>query len=234
MRNMTPPGAEPHDLELSARDVARVRSADLVLYLGAGFQPALEDAVDGAEGTKVDVLAVDGLGLHRSDGRPDPHVWLDPVRFRRIADRIGAALGRGPAARAFDRRLATLDAEYRAGLAHCSRRELVTAHAAFAYLADRYRLRQVSVSGLSPEAEPTPGELTDAVSRVRQTGAHTVFTEPLASPRLAETVAREAGVRTAVLDPLEGLTEAEVDRGADYFSVMRANLRALRAALGCR
>jgi zinc transport system substrate-binding protein len=122
----------------------------------------------------------------------------------------------------------------RRGLTSCDRRELVTSHTAFAYLADRYGLVQIGLTGVSPEGEPAPGALVDLVDEVIESGATTVFFETLVSPELAETVARESGAKTAVLNPLEGLTQAEVDAGEDYFSVMRSNLAVLREALGCR
>ena len=230
--DLTPPGAEPHDLELSARDIERLRDAELVVYAGGGFQPAVEDAVRSRDGRSLDVLGeVELLDGDRSD--PDPHVWLDPLRYGQIARSIAAALGRPKAADAFAGRLEELDRELARGLARCARREIVTSHAAFAYLADRYDLEQVPLVGVSPEAEPDARDIERLVDEVRRTGATTVFFEPLVSSRLAETVAREAGVSTAVLDPLEGLTAGQEDGGADYFSVMRRNLAALRAALGC-
>jgi zinc transport system substrate-binding protein len=225
LRNLTPPGTEPHDVELTARDVERIRSADIVLYLGGGFQPAVEDAVEGADGEAIDLL-VDPLGR-------DPHIWLDPVRFAEVVERIAAALDRPDAADEPAAELRALDREFARGLARCQRRELVTSHEAFSYLARRYRLTQVPITGVSPEAEPTPQALEEVIDRVRDTGATTVFFETLVSPRLAETVARETGADTAVLNPLEGLTEEEVDRGEDYLSVMRGNLAALRKALAC-
>ena len=233
--NLTPAGAEPHDLELSARDVGKVVDADVVLYLDRGFQPALEHAVEDAKGKTVDLLA--GESLRRSgegESGVDPHVWLDPVRFAAIVERIGDALGKPEAGRALAGRIRSLDRDYERGLAHCERRDIVTSHAAFAYLAERYGLRQIAVTGVSPEAEPSARDLEDVVREVRRSGATTVFTEKLVSPRLAETVARETGVRTAVLDPIEGLTPNELDAGEDYLSRMRANLAALRRALGCR
>lgn len=228
VRNLTPPGAEPHDFELSPGDVEAVRSADLVLYLGQGFQPALEDAVEAVTGKAVDLL--DGVDVH---GR-DPHVWLDPTLYAQLAERIGAELGREQAAGALTAELRALDAELEQGLADCDRRTIVTSHEAFAYLAARYRLVQVAVTGLSPEAEPAPRDLERTVDEVRASGATTVYVEPLASRRIAETVAREADVGVTVLNPLEGLTEDELAGGADYFSVMRENLAALREGLGCR
>lgn len=226
LRNLTPPGTEPHDFELTARDVERIRSADVVLYLGGGFQPAVEDAVEGAEGEAVDLLV--------GRARGDPHVWLDPIRFAGVVERIAGALERPEGAAEPVAELRALDREYTDGLRHCRRREIVTAHEAFGYLTRRYRLKQVAITGISPEAEPTPRRLEEVVDRVRQTGATTVFFETLISPRLAEAVARETGARTAVLNPLEGLTEEQLDQGEDYLSIMRENLAALREALRCR
>jgi zinc transport system substrate-binding protein len=229
--NLTPPGAEPHDVELSVSDVEQVRSADVVLYLGSGFQPAVERAVEGGDAEAIDLLA--GPTLEGEEG-VDPHVWLDPLRYAQIAKQIGEALDRQAAAQEFERKLRALHQDFERGLADCERREIVTSHDAFSYLADRYGLEQISISGISPEAEPTPRELEEIVEEVQAHGATTVFFETLVSPRIAETVAREAGVDSTTLDPLEGLTEEHIAAGADYFSVMRRNLEALREALGCR
>jgi zinc transport system substrate-binding protein len=244
--NLTPPGAEPHDVELSARDVERIRDADVVLYLGGGFQPAVARAARDSDATVVDLLT--GLPLRRPDEHEeehegedhggdevaDPHVWLDATLYSRIVARVGEQLDRSDAAEALVRELRQLDSEYRQRLGDCARRELVTSHAAFGYLAARYDLEQIAIAGLSPEAEPTPRELEHVVEEVREAGATTIFFETLASPRVAETVARETGARTAVLNPVEGLTEQEVAAGATYFTIMRANLETLRSALGCR
>jgi zinc transport system substrate-binding protein len=230
VKNLTPPGAEPHDLEVSPADVQTLRSADVVLLLGHDFQPQLEEAA-GRGDRVLRLLDTPGLDLH-PDG--DPHVWLDPMRYATLVKRIGAPLGRPRNAERLATRLHALDRELRQGLAHCARRDIVTSHEAFGYLAEAYGLRQVSISGLSPEAEPEPRKLRDVVALVRERGVTTVFFETLVSPRIAETVARETGATTAVLDPIEGLTEDEVARGEDYFSRMRANLNALRRGLGCR
>lgn len=230
VENLTPAGAEPHDLEVSPGDVRELREADLVLLLGHGFQPELEDAA--GNGGKV-LLLLDTPGLNRfSNG--DPHVWLDPQRYILIVRRIGSALRRTDSTQSLVTRLQALDREYRRGLAHCARREIVTSHEAFGYLSQRYSLRQVAITGLTPEAEPAPRDLQRVIDLVRTTHATTIFFETLVSPRIAETVAREAGAETAVLDPIEGLTAAEQRRGEDYFTIMRGNLENLRVALGCR
>jgi zinc transport system substrate-binding protein len=229
VEDLTPPGVEPHDLEVTPRDVARIRSADVVFVLGDGFQPQVERAAGSGDGV-VRVLETPGLRVF-DDG--DPHVWLDPLRFAIVSRRIASALGRPTRGQVFVRRLRALDGRFRRGLADCRTRDLVTSHAAFAYLADRYGLRQVPVTGLSPESEPTPRRLADAIEQVRASDASTVFFEPLVSPRIADAVASETGRRIAVLDPLEGLTPDEAARGEDYFTLMRANLRALQEGLGC-
>ncbi len=234
VKNLTPPGVEPHDLELSAGDIQTIGSAEVVLYLGSGFQPALEKAIDSTSAKGVDLL--DAVETHEGGEEEhgvDPHVWLDPIRYAVIAERIGKELDREAEAAAFADRLDALDIEFRRGLSDCEHDEIVTSHAAFGYLAERYGLKQVAITGLSPEAEPTPRDLEQVVGEVRAVGATTVFFETLMSPRLAQTVAREVGVQTAVLNPIEGLTEEETAAGEDYFSVMRENLAALRKALAC-
>jgi zinc transport system substrate-binding protein len=230
--DLTRAGEEPHDLELSPRDVARIQKAKLVVYAGRGFQPAVEDAVQGRSGTSIDVL--DHVRLRGTGDDVDPHVWLDPVRYAQVTRAIASALGEPARAAPFVRRLSALDRELARGLGTCERRTIVTSHAAFGYLAARYGLRQVALVGLAPEAEPSPATVARLADTVRATGASTVFTEPLVAPELAETVAREAGAVTATLDPLEALTLTEEGSGADYFDVMRENLAALRRALGCR
>ena len=221
VENLTPSGVEPHDLELSPRTVARIESGDIVLYLGHGFQPAVSDAAKMATGVRVDVLA--GLPV-RGD---DPHVWLDPLLYERVVRKIAAALHRP--ATGLLRDVAQLDRDYRNGLRTCKRHEIVTSHEAFGYLARRYGLEQIAITGITPESEPSPQRLAEVVRLVRQTHATTVFFEKLLSPRLAKTVARDVGARTAVLDPIESAAPGET-----YLSLMRKNLVALRKALACR
>ena len=251
--NLTKPGAEPHDLELNAQQVGDVSTAGLVVYL-KGFQPAVDEAVaQQAEDTAFDVSTVQPLLDAATDahghgheeaaheeggGGKDPHVWLDPTRLATIADRLAVRLGEADTAHAADYTaraatlrsdLETLDAEFTKKLTTCQRREIVTSHSAFNYLAQRYRLEQVGIVGLSPEAEPPAQRLAAVAEEAREHGTTTIFFETLVSPKIAETIARTVGAKTAVLDPLEGLTAP----GGDYLSVMRTNLIALTTALGC-
>ncbi|MBF9134132.1 zinc ABC transporter substrate-binding protein [Plantactinospora sp. S1510] len=172
-------------------------------------------------------------------GGKDPHVWLDPSRLATIGDRLAERLGSvdpdraadyTARARALRTDLETLDSEYAQNLRTCQRRELVTSHTAFAYLAQRYQLEQVGISGLTPEDEPAPQRLADVAAEAREHGATTIFFETLVSPKVAETIAREIGAKTAVLDPIEGLQPGST---GDYLSVMRSNLQTLKTALGC-
>ena len=247
VRNLTPAGSEPHDLELNSRQVDRIEDADVLVFLGRGFQPALEKAADRAKGAKVDVLgAVDSLlpaPVGDADLEIDPHVWLDPKLMRAMVARVATALSEADPsnagtyeenAAAYSRELDDLDASFRQGLAQCDRRVMVTSHDAFGYLARAYDLTQDAIAGLEPESEPSPQRLAELAAKVRADGTKTIFYETLVSPKVAQTLAREAGVGTAVLDPLEGLSEEDVKAGKTYVSVMRENLAAVRQALGCR
>jgi zinc transport system substrate-binding protein len=256
IHNLTPPGVEPHDLELAPDDLELLLTADVVLYVGAGFQPAVEDAIADVEGRAVDALhGIQTLEPPAHDeehegeehegeaeATADPHVWLDPILFAEIVDRLadvfadvspeGGDAFRGNAD-AFAAELRSLDEDYRAGLESCEGSPLVVNHAAFGYLAAAYGLEQHPISGISPEAEVDPARLAELRELVEREGVTTIFTEELASPEIAETLAAEAGVGIAVLNPLEGLTEEQVDAGEDYLSVMRQNLGTLEEGLGC-
>ena len=234
VRDLTPPGVEPHDLELTTRDLDAILDAKLVVVMGRGFQPAIERAARNRDGGAVFVL-------DRLHSGSDPHVWLDPVTMRRVVQVLAASSTRalptaGATIRANRARLEgeldLLDREYRAGLARCDRRVIVTAHAAFGRLSEQYGLRQEAIAGISPEQEPDPRRLAELADLVRREHVTTVFTERLVSARVARTLAREAGVKTAVLDPIE--SPRGVTTFAGYLSSMRANLTALRHALGCR
>lgn len=238
--SLVPPGVEPHDWEPSPQDLARLGKARLFVYNGAGFEPwvdrvAREAAREGA----LAVKAVEGLAPIDAD----PHLWLDPVLAQSMVENIRAALARadppgGAAyaehARAFSARLQTLHRAFETGLARCARRDLVVSHAAFRYLARRYRLSVVPVMGLAPEAEPSPAQLAAIVRFARERKVKYIFFETLVSPRLAETLAREVGAQTLVLNPIEGLTKEEAAAGKDYVALMEDNLRNLRTALDCR
>ena len=255
--NLTSPGGEPHDLELSIQATASLSDADLVVYLD-GFQPAVDDAIDTtAEGATLEAAAVVGLqpiADHSEEGHAeddhgdeqehdhgdlDPHFWHDPARMAMLAEAVGEELAtldeanadryRSAAAELADD-LAALDGDYEEGLADCERDTVVVSHDAFGYLA-KYDLQLEPIAGLSPDAEPTPAALAELSDLIGDKGLTTVFSERLASPTMAVALAADLDVSTGVLDPLEGLTDETADE--DYLSLMRENLTALQEANGC-
>ena len=246
--NLTKPGVEPHDLELTARQVASVARADLVVY-EKGFQAAVDSAVSEQHPARVlDVTTVvplrttpGSVGEGKAAGAAvDPHAWLDPLSMSAYAEAVAQQLAqaRPSSADAFRQRadalvaqMSELDRSFATGLSGCRLTTFVTSHAAFGYLAERYGLEQVGITGLAPDLEPTPAHLAAVQKIAQEKGVTTIFSETLASPALADALAKDLGLTTDVLDPLEGITSQS--RGTDYPSVMRSNLSALREANGC-
>jgi zinc transport system substrate-binding protein len=238
VRDLAPPGVEPHDLELTSPQLDAILDARLAVVMGRDFQPSIEAGTERRDGPTVRVLDRLGPAVHGTD----PHVWLDPVLLARVVRELAPAVAatvpraeRAAIARRADetvRQLNALDAAYRAGLRRCDRRVVVTAHDAFGYLAHRYGLHQQAIAGISPDQEPDPRRLAGLADLVERDHVTTVFTEELVSPRVARALAAEAGVRTAVLDPIESPVHG--DGFAGYLAAMRSNLTQLRRALGCR
>lgn len=233
---LTTPGAEPHDLELDVRETAVVAQSDLVVY-ERGFQPAVDAAVDEvAEGVTVD--AADVVELETGDDGVDPHFWLDPIRMADLGDAVADALVevdpgheevyRDNAA-TLRLEMQRLETAYADGLTGCERDTVVVSHDAFGYL-QRFGIELAPIAGLSPGAEPTPAHLAQLQELASEKGITTVFTETLGSSKMAETLASDLGLRTDVLDPIEGVAEGSDD---DYVSIMRRNLEKLQEANGC-
>lgn len=235
---LTPPGAEPHDLELSPSGVREVRDADIVLYI-SGFQPKVDDAIaaTGAKGFDVsDVIDLIGGG-ERNVGT-DPHFWLDPILLTDYADAVTEEYTTLDPVHADVYRtnnasltadLAELDTLYADGLSTCERDTILTSHEAFGYLALRYGLTQVGLSGINPDAEPSPSRIREIRDFATSVGATTVFVETLVDPSVVEAFAYDAGLEVATLDPIGGL----VEEGDDYLIIMHRNLDVLKAGLGC-
>lgn len=274
--SVTPGDVEPHDYELSPKEVSDLGKADLITYV-KGFQGSLDEAVEKVSGpTVVDLSGSVNLvshagGHHTHDHAEhehehehghndaaghdhddhehtdaaghehtatDPHFWLDPQRMVLAAQAVAAALTQADPEHAADyqaglaavtEQLNHLDASYSTGLQTCERRTIVTNHAAFGYLAERYNLSQTSISGVDPESEPSPADLAKVKKVVQETGTTTIFTEERVSEKTAQVVAQETGVTTAVLSPMEVRPQA-----GDYPAAMEANLSALKTALACQ
>jgi zinc transport system substrate-binding protein len=241
--NLTQPGREPHDLELTIHETAQVVDADLIVY-EHGFQPSVDDAVEqNAQGDVLDVTDVVDLVPFRDHGvdsdDSDPHFWQDPLLLADVGDAVAERLAEADPdhadtfeANAADLRsdLEALDREYADGLSDCARDTVVVSHDAFGYL-QRYGLRMEAILGLSPDSEPTPADLARLQDLIREKGVTTVFSESLVSPAAADALARDLHVRSEVLDPIEGLSDRTA--GEDYLSLMRSNRSALERADGC-
>jgi zinc transport system substrate-binding protein len=232
--NLTQPGKEPHDVELTVRQTAQLVDADVVVY-ERGFQPSVDDAVDQSHPRHV----VDVSDVVRLD-RSDPHFWLDPVRFSAAATAVEKQLAAAdPTHRAayaknlasLQHDLAALDASYRRGLASCRITTIVVSHDAFGYLGRRYGLHVVGINGLSPDAEPSPAHIRALQDLIRADGIRVVFSEELASREFADSLAHDLKIKAEVLDPIEGLSDATAHQ--DYLSLMRRNLTTLREANQC-
>ncbi|KQW52446.1 hypothetical protein ASC77_23955 [Nocardioides sp. Root1257] len=243
VENLTAPGGEPHDLELTVAETARVAQADLVVYQ-RGFQPSVDGAVDeNAAGDVLDVAKVVDLVPFRDHGvdsdELDPHFWQDPLLLADVGDAVADQLSKVDPDNADDYEanaaalradLEKVDQEYADGLTGCERDTIVVSHDAFGYL-QRYGVTMEAILGLSPDSEPTPADLARLQDLIRTAGITTVFSETLASPKTAETLADDMGVKSEVLDPIEGLSDRTEDQ--DYLSLMRSNLSALEEANGC-
>ncbi|MEU7058602.1 zinc ABC transporter substrate-binding protein [Streptomyces sp. NPDC046197] len=255
--SLTQPGQEPHDLEISARQTAQLQESDAVLYL-KNLQPSVDDAVaQSGIGTKIDAATLTSLEEHGNEvgghaaahdthqgeesGGKDPHIWLDPVRYAQVAQGVGKAFEKADPDHAADYRKNTaalvkqlddLNTRYATGLKHTGSKVFVTTHAAFGYLAERYGLTEEAINGLDPDSEPSAARVRDLETMAKADGVTTVFYETLVSDKTAKTVARDANLRTDVLDPIEGITSKS--RGSDYFQVMESNLKALQTALDAK
>ncbi|MFJ8729986.1 metal ABC transporter substrate-binding protein [Streptomyces bauhiniae] len=258
---LTSPGQEPHDLEISPRQIGGLENSDAVLYL-KGLQPSVDKAVDQSPvKTKIDAATLTTLEEHgtevgghaaeqedehadhdhEGENGKDPHIWLDPVRYAEVAQGVGRAFEKADPDHAADykkntaalvKQLDELNTDFKDGLAHTRSKVFITTHAAFGYLAERYGLTEEAISGLDPESEPSGARVRDLQKLAKADGVSTVFYETLVSDKTAKTVAGDAGLKTDVLDPIEGITKKS--RGQDYLAVQRANLKALQSALGSK
>jgi zinc transport system substrate-binding protein len=255
--SLTQPGQEPHDLEISAKQTAQLQESDAVLYL-KNLQPSVDDAVAQSEvRTKIDAASLTSLEKHGNEvgghaashdhsqneelSGLDPHIWLDPVRYAQVAEGVGKSFEKADPDHAADykkntaalvKKLDDLNTQFKDGLANTGSKVFITTHAAFGYLAERYGLTEEAISGLDPESEPSAARVKDLEKMAKADGVTTVFYETLVSDKTAKTVAADAGLKTDVLDPIEGITSKS--RGKDYFSVQEANLKALQTALGSK
>lgn len=246
--NITPAGAEPHDYEPTAQDIAKIENSKLLVLNGGGLEAWGENIKQNLESQNTVIVTVgDGLTnqqvVEEGENMTDPHIWLSPLLAKEMVDKImNGFIEADPQnkdyyqsnAIALKAQLSDLDMQYKQGLATCQEKNIITSHTAFGYLATAYGFNQVSITGLSPDAEPSPQQLADVVKFARANNVKYIFFESLVSPKLSNTIATEIGAQTMVLNPLEGLTDEEISKGKNYFTEMENNLANLQTALQCK
>lgn len=246
--NITPAGIEPHEYEPTARDIAKIEKSQLLVLNGGGLESWGDDIKQNiGPKTAIIVMAeqelVDQQMVEGGEVTVDPHIWLSPLLAKKMVDKITRGFVQvDPANSAFyqanamilKNKLDNLDADFKTGLVQCLQKNIITSHAAFGYLAVAYGFSQVSISGLSPEAEPSLQELIEMVEFAKANKIKYIFFENLVSPKLSQTLADEVGAKTLVLNPLEGLTDEQISQGENYFTKMQKNLSNLSLALECR
>ncbi|HEL1573329.1 TPA: zinc ABC transporter substrate-binding protein AdcA [Streptococcus suis] len=245
-------GTEVHGYEPSAKDIARIQEADAFVYENENMETWVHDVEKSLDTTKVNVIsATEGMLLlpggeeeheghdHSGDGHShayDPHVWLSPERAITLVENIRDSLvAKYPEkkdafetnAAAYIEKLDALDAKYSETLSAAKQKYFVTQHTAFAYLALDYGLKQVSITGVAADEDPTPSRLAELTEYINKYGIKYIYFEENASKSVAETLAKETGVQLDVLNPLESLTDEDMKNGKDYISVMEDNLTAL-------
>jgi zinc transport system substrate-binding protein len=246
---LIPNGAEPHDWEPTAKDMAKIQDADLFIYNSRYFESWTEKVLKSINDSNLTVVeASKGIELmnaleseeeHHSDhaSSKDPHVWLSPVLAQQEVDTIAKAIEKldpnnknqyEKNAENFKSQLADLDHLYKETIDQAKKKEFVTQHAAFGYLAKQYGLTQIPIAGLSPDVEPTLGKLKELAEVTKKKNVKVIYFEGLTSSKVAQTLANEIGAKTEVLNPLEGLTKEEQEKGLDYIDVMKKNLEALK------
>ena len=236
--NLTTPGVDAHDLELSPKQVASLADAELVIYL-KGFQPAVDESIENSGATRVFDVSEAAHLVSDEDGDVDPHFWLDPERLADVSDAIADELAESSEldAAALEENagkmrstMTEISGQWEEGLAKCTTSQFVTTHAAFGYLASAFGLEQVSIMGFSPNEDPSPARIAEIGRYAEDFGITTIFYEPLGSDTLAKTIASDLDLKAEALDPIESASRD----GEDYAEIMNSNLEALRSANGCK
>ena len=252
---VVPNGVEIHGYEPSPRKIASLEKADLFFYIGLGLESWAEKVVQNLEEAGVKTVRVtkdlklleleehdhSNCNCHEHHGHTyDPHVWLDPFNMKEIAYLITEELIRLDQGnqefyranyRDYAAEIEQLDREFKEGLAEKKREYVLVSHSAFGYLGQRYGFKQLSVTGISPDQEPTPGSLARLIGEVKEHNLEYIFLETLASPKTVDVLADEADLQVLELNPVAGLTAEDIAGGEDYFSLMRKNLANLKKAL---
>ena len=239
VRNITPAGAEPHDYEPTVSDIAWIEQSKLLIINGAHLEVWYEKIKDQLQAYNVYVV----MASEDSSTNRDPHVWLSPpLAKKEVARIIEGFIKVDPENTRYYQKngkellaqLDDLDMDYRKGLSYCQKNDIITSHNSFGYTAKTYGFHQISLIGISPDAEPSVQQLAQITQFAKKKKINYIFFETLVSPELSKTLAQEVGAQTLVLDPIEGISQEDMKKGKNYFTIMRSNLTNLRTALECK
>lgn len=257
LTNLVPAGTEPHDWEPTPKDIANLSKANVLIYNGAGMEGWMDKVLSALNNKKLVVVEAskeiklikneheDGAEAENEDSgheemEYDPHVWLNPAYAKKQMEVIKDALvSADPGNKEYyeqnfaehAKKIDDLDQEFKDAVSKFSKKEIIVAHEAFGYLCEAYGLKQVAIEGIAADAEPSPARMGEIVKFAKENNVKYIFFEELVSPKVAETIAREVGAKTEVLNPIEGLEEEDIKAGKEYISVMKENLEALKKAL---
>lgn len=251
--NLVPAGTEPHDWEPSTKDINNLEKADVLIYNGAGMEHWIKKVVGTLENKKlVTVEASQGINLIQGheeeeekekdaeESKYDPHVWMNPQNAKKEMENIKNALVKADESNKkyyednynkYAKQIDELDKEFKDTISNMKNKDIIVAHQAFGYLCKQYGLNQVPIEGLSADSEPDPARMKEIIKFAEEHKVKTIFFEELVSPKVSETIAKEVGDKTDMLNPLEGLSDKEQAEGKDYFTVMKKNLESLKVAL---
>lgn len=249
VKNIVPVGMESHDFEPSIKDIAKIKEGELFLFIGSGFEDwtgkliSENKGLNSLEASKsVNLIPITDAGHSEEEGSDhkdedhtdkDPHIWLSPINMIEIGNSVKNELVNLDQEnkekyeenfKNLKNNLEELDKKYRDALKNKTSDTILVSHSAFAYLANEYSFNQLPVSGVSPDSEPTPKTMSKIVDIAKEKKLKYIYFETLVSPKSAEVIAKEAGLKTLVLNPIEGLTEKEKKNGKNYISLMEDNL----------
>ncbi len=256
---LLPPGLESHSFELKPADIVALNSAGVFIFTNIHMEPWVDDILKGI--SSHDLVIIDsskGIKLagqrhahaHDNDkkhkhGNVDPHVWLDFSNALIMIDNILEGLSKkDPAnagfyeqnARNYKKRITDLDEKFSRTITSCDKRIFVSGgHLSFSYLASRYGLKYISAfEGFSPDAEPSPRQLSKIIKTMKQHGLKHIFYEELLTPRVAKTIQMETGASLLLLHAAHNISKNELAAGESFISLMEKNLANLTEGLQCQ
>ncbi|WP_457746772.1 metal ABC transporter solute-binding protein, Zn/Mn family [Sulfurimonas sp.] len=252
--NIIPFGVDPHSFEPTPKIMAKIEKSNVVFYSGAGLEPWVNGfnfknkAIDISKYVVLRKLDADEFEHHQhhdaqcAHNTIDPHYWLDFANMQRAANVITKELIKinpkyskeyTAAKENYIVMLKKLDALYRRKLSSCKTNTIVVSHNAAGYLAHKYNFKVESLTGLSPEAEPSAKNIERIFREIKKDGVTTIFFENFSNEKVIQSIAKDAAIELDVFQPLGNITKDEAIAGLTYEDIMLRNLEKISKALMC-